>query len=108
MGSAWGIHGRRPAFEMVLERLIALERPGIGNMHAIGDDRGRVERALRASYPNGKDGTIRNWTTVLLRFAFGPAVVGGTRWALERRPLAAKRTAASGRAYATLRSLTWA
>lgn len=77
MASVWGIHGRRPAFEMVRDRVLALERAGIGDLHSIGNDRGRVADRLRASYPDGKktpDGTIRNWTTVLLRFAFEPAV----------------------------------
>lgn len=77
MGSVWGIHGRRPAFEMVRDRVIALERAGIGDLQAIGKDRGRVADRLRASYPDRKttpDGTIRNWTTVLLRFTFEPAI----------------------------------
>lgn len=74
MGSVWGVHGRRPGFEMVRDRVVVLERAGIGDLHAVGEDRGRVERKLRASYPDEKDGTIRTWTTVLLRFAFGPAV----------------------------------
>lgn len=70
--SVWGIHGRRPWFEMVRDGAITLDRRGIGDLLAIGDDRGRVERRLRDSYPDEKDGTIRAWTTVLLRFAFEP------------------------------------
>lgn len=74
MGSVWGIHGRRPWFEMVRDDLIALERPGVGDLHAIGDDRDRVEARLGDSYSKEKDGTIRVWATVLLRFAFEPQV----------------------------------
>src|SRR3954451_12073661 len=74
MVGAWGIHGRRPWFEMVRDELIALERPGVGNLHALGDDRVRIERQLRESYPHERHGTIRAWTTVLLRFAFAPTV----------------------------------
>jgi hypothetical protein len=44
----------------------------IGDLHALGDDRERVERRLLGSYSKEKDGTLRAWTTVLLRFAFGP------------------------------------
>ena len=70
----WGIHGRRPQFEMVRDGIIALERPGVGDLHELGDDRDAVFTALRRSYPHEPDGTIRTWTTVLLWFAFGPGV----------------------------------
>src|SRR4051794_28169877 len=73
MAGGWGIHGRRPWFEMVRDNVVELERPGIGDLHAIGDNRETIQRKLRGSYPTEKDGTIRAWTTVLLRFAFGPA-----------------------------------
>ncbi len=61
---------------MLRDGLIALERAGIGDLHGVGDDRARVFARLRASYPaqETKDGTIRTWTSVLLRFAFAPAV----------------------------------
>jgi predicted Mrr-cat superfamily restriction endonuclease len=71
----WGIHGRRPQFEMLRDRHIALERAGVGDLVALGNDRRTVERRLRESYPDRtktKDGTIQVWTTVLLRFAFEP------------------------------------
>jgi predicted Mrr-cat superfamily restriction endonuclease len=70
--TVWGIHGRRPWFEMVRDGAIALERPGIGDLQAVGYDRATVQRRLREAYPDEKEGTIRAWTTVLLRFAFEP------------------------------------
>lgn len=77
MASVWGIHGRRPNFELLRDRVIALERAGVGDLGAVGNDRARVMERLRASYPDREqtpDGTLRNWTTVLLRFAFEPVV----------------------------------
>jgi predicted Mrr-cat superfamily restriction endonuclease len=62
---------------MVRDRLLVLERAGIGDLRAVGHDRDRVFATLRRSYPDPvktKDGTIQVWTTVLLRFAFEPAV----------------------------------
>lgn len=57
---------------MVRDGVVALERAGVGDVRALGDDREQVAARLRDSYPREKDGTIRAWTTVLLRFAFGP------------------------------------
>jgi hypothetical protein len=74
LAGIWGIHGRRPDFEMVRDRMLQLERAGVGDLHQLGDDRARVFDRLRASYPREREGTLRNWTTVLLRFAFAPAV----------------------------------
>jgi predicted Mrr-cat superfamily restriction endonuclease len=62
---------------MVRDRLLVLERAGIGDLHAVGNDRDRVFETLRCSYPDRvktKDGAIQVWTTVLLRFAFEPAI----------------------------------
>jgi predicted Mrr-cat superfamily restriction endonuclease len=77
MSNVWAIHGRRPRFEMVRDRVAVLERTGIGDLHAVGNDRGRVFDRLRRSYSDPietKDETIQVWTTVLLRFAFEPTV----------------------------------
>lgn len=57
---------------MVRDGAIALERSGIGDLQAVGYDRATVQRRLHEAYLDEKEGTVRAWTTVLLRFAFEP------------------------------------
>jgi predicted Mrr-cat superfamily restriction endonuclease len=54
---------------------IELDRPGVGDLRAIGEDRDAIKRRLAASYPDEKPGTIAAWAGVLLRFAYGPDVL---------------------------------
>jgi predicted Mrr-cat superfamily restriction endonuclease len=51
-----------------------LERPGIRDLHLVGENRTAVKRELTASYPEAKTGTVAAWAGVLLRFAFEPQV----------------------------------
>jgi len=51
--------------------VVELDRPGVGNLQAIGDDRAAVKRRLALSYPDERPGTIAAWAGVLLRFAYG-------------------------------------
>ena len=73
MSQVWGVHGARPQFEFLRERRIALDRPGVGDLRRFGDDPHAVIACLREAYPEEKDGTLRIWTSVLLRFSLGPA-----------------------------------
>lgn len=70
----WGIHAGGPRSRFLDLGVIELDRPGVGDLHGIGEDREAVKRRLTASYPDEKPGTIAAWAGVLLRFAYGPAL----------------------------------
>lgn len=74
LNTCWGIHGRRPRFEMVRDGQLVLEREGVGDLAACGGDRRAIEAELRASHPHAPEGRLRAWATVLARFYNGPAV----------------------------------
>src|SRR5262249_47543540 len=92
MTSVWGIHQVRPGLDFAAGDTIWLERPGVGDLLRVGDDRDRLKRALAASYPATADGTINQWAGTLIRFAFtahaGDLVVHPNR---DRRTLSIGR-----------------
>ena len=67
----WGVHGL-PGTDFVALGAIVLERPGTGDLDAVGDDSDRLKRRLASAYPWESAGTIAAWTGVLRRFAFDP------------------------------------
>jgi predicted Mrr-cat superfamily restriction endonuclease len=89
---AWGIHPLGPGHDFIKAAVIALDRPRIGSLHDIGEDRDAMKGALRRSYPDEPDGTIAAWAGVLLLFGF--AASGGD---FVVHPNKANRTLAFGR-----------
>jgi predicted Mrr-cat superfamily restriction endonuclease len=67
--SLWGIHGLVNE-DFVNSGQIALERPMVGDLMLLGDDRERIKQRLRLAYPQERPGTIVAWASVLRRFAF--------------------------------------
>ncbi|MEA2267716.1 MAG: restriction system protein [Solirubrobacteraceae bacterium] len=92
MNATWGIHPLRPSLDFLAEDLIVLERPGVGDLRKIGDDRDALNALLQARYPRKTEDTIRRWAGTLLRFAF--AAQPGD---LIVHPDAARRTLSFGR-----------
>lgn len=72
MSNAWGIHAGGPRSPFLTAGVIELDRPGVGDLGSVGNDRAAVKRRLLEAYPETKPGTIAAWTGVLLRFAFDP------------------------------------
>src|SRR3954454_909849 len=65
--SLWGIHGLVNE-DFLKSGQIVLERPMIGDLLLIGDDRKRIKRRLGLAYPQERPGTIVAWASVLRRF----------------------------------------
>ena len=74
MSAVWGIHAGGPQSPFVASGVIELDRVGVGDLHAIGEDRAAIKRRLAGSFPDARPGTIAAWAGVLLRFAYGPHV----------------------------------
>lgn len=72
--NVWGIHAGGPRSPFLDTGLVVLERPGVRDLHTVGEDRAAVKRELTASYPEARTGTVAAWAGVLLRFAFEPEV----------------------------------
>ena len=66
----WGVHPLDRRVDFVREGVIALERPGVGDLRRIGDDRAHIKAVLVATYPREKERTIQQWAGTLIRFAF--------------------------------------
>lgn len=50
--------------------VLVLERPGVGDLRRLGDDRAAIKAALHCAYPRTGAGTIQQWAGTLTRFAF--------------------------------------
>lgn len=74
MSATWGIHAAGAQSPFVASGVIELDRPGVGDLRAIGEDREAIKRRLSHSYRDATPGTIAAWAGVLLRFAYGPAL----------------------------------
>lgn len=74
MTQVWGIHAAGGRSPFLASGVLELDRPGVGDLRDIGEDRDAIKSLLSGSYPDAKPGTIAAWAGVLLRFAYGPAL----------------------------------
>lgn len=88
--AVWGVHGLE-GVDFLREGVILLERPMVGDLVELGDDRHAIKRRLATAYPRESPRTVAAWAGVLRRFAFDP-VIGD----LVIHPDRAKRTVSVG------------
>ena len=74
MTAMWGIHADAPRSAFLATGVIVLERGGIGDLHAIGEDRDAFRRRLGASHPDAKAEAVSVWASALMRFGFAAGV----------------------------------
>lgn len=67
--TVWGVHNRDLGDQLVAGGFISVGWE-LKDLRSIGNDRERMTTALRENLPEAKEGSIRVWSVILLRFAF--------------------------------------
>lgn len=67
--TVWGVHNRDLGDQLVTGGFISVGWE-LKDLRSIGNDRERIRAALRENLPEAKEGSIRVWSEILLRFAF--------------------------------------